>query len=404
MNYTKEEVLEYIEQDDVRFIRLAFCDWQGNQKNIAILPTEFERAFNEGISFDASAVSGFTDEGESDLFLFPIPSTLTVLPWRSFQGKVVRMFCEIRRPNGTIFEKDSRSFLLRAEKAALDKGVRIEIGSEVEFYLFKTDEKGLPTKIPFDQAGYMDVAPADKGENIRREMCQTLAMMDILPEASHHEEGPGQNEIDFHYSLPVKAADNVMNFITVVKAISEKSGLYADFSPKPLLAESGNGFHINLSVRSIDSLKKGDNPKDEELAESFMAGLLAHITEITAYLNPTKESYQRLGKCKAPKYITWSPENRSHLIRVPAVNNAERKRMELRSPDPEANPYLAFALVIYAGLDGIEKKIKLPKPINVNLFKAHRNVTKNLEKLPQTLQKAQDLAAKSAFVKEVLKK
>lgn len=398
MNYTKDEVLEFIEQDDVRFIRLAFCDFNGKQKNIAILPCELRRAFEEGISFDASAIAGFTDEVHSDLFLFPIPSTLTVLPWRSLQGKVVRMFCEIRHPNGKIFEKDTRSILARAEKLAKEMNLDIQIGSEVEFYLFKTNEKNEPTKVPFDNAGYLDVAPEDKGENVRREICQYLSQMGINPEASHHEEGPGQNEIDFHYSSPLKAADNVMNFSTVVKAVADKSGLYADFSPKPLEKKSGNGFHINISVTNSEL----DEKSNFEMQTQFMAGVLAHIKEFTSFLNPIEESYKRLGQNKAPKYITWSRENRSQLIRVPAVNNEEHRRMEIRSADPTANPYLSFAFLIYAGIDGINKKMKRGEPMNVNLFTADASITDGLDRLPESLKEAQEISAASDFVKWVL--
>lgn len=398
MNYTKEEVLEYIEQDDVRFIRLAFCDLNGKQKNIAIQPSELGRAFEEGVSFDASAIAGFTDEVHSDLFLFPIPSTLTVLPWRSMQGKVVRMFCEIRKPDGTLFEKDSRSILAKVEKECREKGLRVNIGSELEFYLFKIDEKGEPTKVPFDKAGYMDVAPEDKGENIRREICQYLMEMGIVPEASHHEEGPGQNEIDFRYSTILKAADNVMNFETVVKAVADKCGLYADFSPKPLPEEAGNGFHINISIKNAE-LSEEENAL---LRKHFMAGVLAHAREITAFLNPTEESYRRLGKNKAPRYVTWSGENRSQFIRVPATNSEQLRRMEVRSADPMANPYLSFALLVKAGLDGIEKNIMRPDPLNENLYNADAKITEGLEKLPENLEEAKKLAAESEFVKSVL--
>lgn len=400
MNYTKEEVLEYIEQDDVRFIRLAFCDFYGKQKNIAILPCELEKAFNEGISFDASAIDGFTDEVHSDLFLYPIASTLAVLPWRSIQGKVVRMFCEIRKPDGTIYEKDSRSILKQIEKECKEKEYRVNIGSELEFYLFKKDEKGEPTKVPFDKAGYMDVAPEDKGENVRREICQYLMEMGIVPEASHHEEGPGQSEIDFRYSGILKAADNVENFITVVKAVADKCGLCADFSPKPLIQESGNGFHINISITKNGASEE----ENSELQHYFMAGILAHIKEITAYLNPTENSYERLGKNKAPKYITWSRENRSQLIRLPAVNSIEHKRMEVRSADPMANPYLSFALLVKAGIDGIEKKMPLCSSIDENLYLASSEITGKLEKLPSSLKEAREIAENSDFVKKVLHK
>lgn len=387
MSYTKEEVIEFIKMEDVKFIRLAFCDIFGNQKNVAIIPDELNRAFSEGISFDGSSIAGFTDAEHSDLFLFPIPETLTVLPWRSVSGKVVRMFCEIRKSDGTLFEKDCRTILKRAAEEAEKNALAIHFGSEYEFYLFQADEKGNPTKIPLDTAGYMDVAPEDKGENIRREICLTLEQMDLHPENSHHEEGPGQNEIDFRCSEPLAAADNALNFITVVKAVAVRNGLYADFSPKPLPQESGNGFHINISVQSSS---------DQDVQPLFMAGILSHIREMTAFLNPTENSYKRLGSHKAPKYVSWARENRTHLIRVPAGAN-ERKRFELRSPDPEANPYIAYALLIYAGLDGIKSKMKLCDPAGTKM-----QASESLERLPKTFHEAAEAARNSSFIQSVL--
>ena len=394
MNYTVDEVLEYIEQEDVRFIRLAFCDACGRQKNIAILPDELKRAFENGISFDASAIAGFRSEVKSDLLLFPIPSTLTTLPWRSFQGKVVRMFCDIRYPDGRAFEKDSRAILSSAVEYARSKGITVYFGSEYEFYLFETDDKGKPTKIPFDKASYMDVAPEDRGEDIRREICLTLLDMGIKPECSHHEEGPGQNEIDFRYSDAMTAADNALNFISVVKAAAIENGLYADFSPKPLDGESGNGLHINMSLKTADGSDK---------TAPFMAGILAHIKELSAFLNPCELSYKRLGERKAPKYITWSPENRSQLIRIPAAKG-EYKRIELRSPDPMANPYVAYALLIYAGLDGIARELPLPGSTDLNLYTADKSITEKLDCLPATLSQAVALAKSSAFIASTLPK
>lgn len=388
MNFNYDDVLEYIEQEDVKFIRLAFCDIHGNLKNISILPDEVKRAFTTGISFDASAIKGFETAEKSDLFLFPVPSTLTVLPWRPSQGKVVRMFCNIKYPDGTPFNTDCRYILENAVNYAKDNGFSIYFGTEFEFYLFKTDENGNPTKIPFDNAGYFDVAPEDKGENVRREICLTLLEMGMKPECSHHEEGPGQNEIDFKYSDAMTAADNAINFITVVKAAALSNGLFADFSPKPIKDCSGNGLHINMSLKSADG---------KDYTDHFIAGIMAHIKEMTAFLNPTENSYKRLGEKKAPKYITWSKENRSQLIRIPAATG-EYERIELRSPDPTANPYITFALLIYAGLDGILNKKKLRNSTDINLFKADQSVTKNLDVLPQTLKEAVKYAQNSEFI------
>lgn len=392
MIYTAREVFDFVRQEDVKFIRLAFCDVNGKQKNISITPDELPRAFSDGISFDASAIKGFGDEVGSDLLLFPVPSTLNILPWRSSHGNVIRMFCSMKYPDGTQFEKDSRMILQRAVDAAAAKGVSVQFGAEFEFYLFNTDEKGMPTDEPFDRAGYMDVAPEDRGENARREICLTLLEMGIKPESSHHEEGPGQNEIDFRYSDAMTAADNAMNFMTVVKAAAQRNGIYADFSPKPLPGESGNGLHINMSVKTADG---------EDHTNAFMAGILAHIKEMTAFLNPTEDSYKRLGEKKAPKYITWSPENRSQLIRIPAAKG-EYRRIELRSPDPTANPYIAYALLITAGLDGIERELTAPEAVNVNLYKADSSVTEPFDRLPASLDEAIAVAESSDFVRGVI--
>lgn len=392
MFYSQQDVFDFVEQEDVKFIRLTFCDVTGRQKNISIMPQELERAFSQGISFDASAVAGFGDVVESDLLLFPIPSTLSVLPWRPSRGKVVRMFCHVRHPDGTPCCTDSRYLLEQAVQEAQDSGIHVRFGAEFEFYLFKTDADGNPTKESFDHAGYMDVAPEDKGENVRREICLTLENMAITPESSHHEEGPGQNEIDFRYSDALSAADNAMHFRSVVQAVAVSNGLYADFTPKPISGESGNGMHINMSVR-CDS--------GEDVMPAFMAGVLAHVPEMTAFLNPCEASYRRLGEKKAPRYVTWSPQNRSQLIRIPAAQG-EYRRMELRSPDPMANPYIAYALLIYAGLDGIRRGLTPPVPLNINLFTASDDIISGLERLPATLSKARELAKNSQFLHQYL--
>lgn len=388
MNYTRKEVMQYVEMENVKFIRLAFCDIFGNLKNIAIIPTELERAFEYGIGIDASAIAGFGGEVRSDLFLHPDPATLSSLPWRSENGRVVRMYCTITYPDGTPFQSDTRSVLINAIKASAEAGVSFNFGSEMEFYLFKTDEDGKYTKIPYDDAGYMDVAPDDKGENVRREICLTLSQMNIYPEASHHEEGPGQNEIDFRYSDPLTAADNALTFKSVVKTIVNRHGLYADFTPKPLNDKPGSGLHINISVKS----DKGENVMDKAIA-----GIMDKISEITLFMNTTERSYERLGNHKAPKYISWSKENRSQLIRIPA-SMGFLPRFELRSPDPCANPYLAFALLIYAGLYGIENNLALPESTDLNLYDSPSEITNNIAKLPQTLDEAKEIAAKSEFI------
>lgn len=388
MNYSKDEVLQYIAEEDVKFIRLAFCDVFGNQKNISIMPDELSRAFEYGIAFDASAIAGFGDESHSDLFLHPEPDTLTPLPWRPEHGRVMRMFCSITYPDGTPFECDTRSLLKKAVSDAKAEGYGFYFGAEQEFYLFELDEKNERTDKPYDRAGYMDIAPADRGENIRREICLTLEQMGISPESSHHEEGPGQNEIDFRYSEALSSADNAMTFQTVVKTVARRNGLFADFSPKPIPDAPGNGFHINLSVK----------PNDEKVFSHMIAGILDRVSDMTAFLNPLKSSYARLGKNKAPEYISWSRENRSQLIRIPAALG-EYRRVELRSPDPAANPYLAFALLIYAGLEGIKNRKALPDPADINLFKADPETLARFKKLPSDHDSARTAALESDFIR-----
>lgn len=392
MKYSQQEIIQYVQEEDVKFIRLAFCDVFGKQKNISIMPEELPRAFAYGIAIDASAIEGFHDETHSDLLLHPEADTLMPLPWRPEHGRVVRMFCTISYPNGNIFECDSRSILKQAEKEAEQAGYHFFFGAEQEFYLFNLDEDGNPTKQPYDNAGYMDIAPEDKGENIRREVCLTLEQMGIRPESSHHEEGPGQNEIDFRYSGPLTAADNAMTFRTVVKTIAGRNGLAADFSPKPLPDKPGNGFHINMSVKSSDH---------EECMDFMIAGILAKVSDMTVFLNPLESSYQRFGNHKAPKYISWSSENRSQLVRVPAAVG-EYRRAELRSPDPAANTYLAFALLIYASLYGIQNKLTLRNSADINLYKADANTLANFEQLPGNLSSACKIAGESTFIKEHL--
>lgn len=382
--------MQYVQEEDVKFIRLAFCDVFGKQKNISIMPEELPRAFEYGIAIDASAIEGFGDETHSDLLLHPDADTLMPLPWRPEHGRVVRMFCTISYPDGRTFECDSRSILKQAVQDAEKAGFQFFFGAEQEFYLFNLDDNGNPTKEPYDNAGYMDIAPEDKGENIRREVCLTLEQMGIRPESSHHEEGPGQNEIDFRYSSPLAAADNAMTFQTVVKTVARRNGLYADFSPKPLEDKPGNGFHINMSVKSSDN---ADN------MNFMIAGILAKVAEMTIFLNPLESSYQRFGNNKAPRYISWSSENRSQLVRVPAAVG-EYKRAELRSPDPAANTYLAFALMIYASLYGIQNKLELQEPVDINLYKADADTLAKFEQLPENLKSACALANNSDFIKK----
>lgn len=390
MKYSKQEVMQYVQEEEITFIRLDFCDVFGKQKNIAIMPNELPRAFEYGIAIDASAIAGFGDETHSDLLLNPDADTLMMLPWRPEHGRIIRMFCSISYPDGTAFPCDTRSLLKQAVQHAKNAGYSFMFGAEQEFYLFQSDENGNPTKEPYDAAGYMDIAPEDKGENIRHEICLTLEQMGIQPESSHHEEGPGQNEIDFRYSDPVTAADHAMTFQTIVKTVAHRNGLFADFSPKPLPDHPGSGFHINMSVKAAD---------DSDNLNYMIAGILDKAEDMTAFLNPTQNSYLRFGSHKAPGYISWSGENRSQLVRVPAAIGQYR-RAELRSPDPTANPYLAFALMIHAGLYGIQNKLTPPMAADFNLYRAPAEALSGFKKLPQDLQSACKTAAGSAFIRE----
>ena len=388
--YTESEVLEYVEQEDVKFIRLAYFDLSGKQKNISIMAGELSRAFEKGISFDGSAVTGFEQPQNSDLYLHPDASTLSVIPWRPTSGKVVRMFCDITYPDGTPYEKDCRHMLKEAVKYAREKyDLEFKFGTEFEFYLFKLAENGEPTKIPFDNAGYMDIAPEDKGENIRREIDFTLEQMGITPEYSHHEEGPGQNEIDFRSSTALNAADNANTFKWIVRTKAASNGLYADFSPKPLPHHSGNGLHINVSCNQ------------QEKMPSILAGILDHMAELTYYLNPSQNSYERLGECKAPKYICWGVHNRSAIIRTGSDNPVEK--VQIRSADSECNIYIALSLLIYAAIDGIERKLQPPAPASENLFDSQQTKNVTYDIIPENLTAARKIAQASSFIKKYVK-
>ena len=389
MKFSVEEVMQYVREEDVKFIRLAFCDIYGEQKNIAIMPGELKRAFQHGIAIDASAIAGFGGQVRSDLFLRPDPSTLVRLPWRPESGKVVRMFCDITHPDGSVLESDARGILKKAVAEAAELGLSFDFGPEMEFYLFKTDEDGEPTRIPYDRAGYMDIAPGDKGENVRREICLTLEQMGICPESSHHEEGPGQNEIDFRYSDALSAADNTVTFRSVVRTVAWRSGLYADFSPKPLKNEAGSGMHINISVG------------DGKLLEHVIAGIMEKIREMTVFLNPCENSYERFGADKAPAYISWSSQNRSQLIRIPATHKSY-PRAELRSAHSVCNPYLAFALLIYAGIYGVKNALTPPESADINLYTAPEDVLARFQKLPGSLAEASRIALSGDFISRSL--
>ncbi len=391
------KIIEFINDNDVKFVKFGFCDPLGYQKNISVIADLLEQSFKEGIPFDSSAISCFSDVTDSDLLLFPDEKTMSLLPWRPNINSVLRFFCDVKNPDKTEFESDGRSMLKKAV-AYLDKlGFSCKFGTECEFYLFKTDEHDEPTLRPLDNGGYLDIAPLDKGENIRRNICLCLEEMGLDPENSHHERGRGQNEIDFKSSSVLDSADNLLTFKSAVKSIAEQNGLFGSFMPKPFLNDCGNGLHINISLfKNGKNVFSDHEDEDFKYAKNFIAGILDKIQEITLFLNPNNNSYERFGKFEAPKYVSWSHQNRSQLIRIPLAVKGD-ERLELRSPDATVNPYIAFSLILYAGIYGIENDLQLQAP-------TEDNSGENLKILPRDLSEACDNAENSEFLQKYLGK
>ncbi|MDR0855556.1 MAG: glutamine synthetase family protein [Christensenellaceae bacterium] len=399
-----QELKQFFNNQDVKFIRLAFVDMLGNLKNIAITVNEAEKAFDTGIILDSSSICGFAEEAKTDLYLKPVESTLALMPWRASQGTVVRFFCDILYSDGTPFKFNTRDALIAAVARAKNAGFTPKIGQECEFYLFKTDGTGEPTLVPFDSGTCFDVFPLDRGEDTRRDICVTLDEVGIRPESSHHEGGPGQNEIDFASAEALTAADNFLTFKSVVRAASGNHGAYASFMPKPISRAPGSGLHLNFELLTDDGKNAfADGNKLSDTAYCFIGGIMSKIREITAFLNPMENSYARLGEFEAPSFVSWSKENRFQLIRVPSENGANI-RIEVRSPDPTINPYAAFALILNAGLDGIAQKIKPLPPTDLNLEEADDLTASKYEKLPLSLKEALNLARDSAFCSKILGK
>lgn len=406
-NYTKEDILRMAKEEDVEFIRLQFTDLFGNMKNIAITSSQLEKALDNQCMFDGSSIEGFVRIEESDLYLHPDLSTMTIFPWRPQQGKVARLICDVYYPGGEPFEGDPRYILKRAVNEAEKLGYTFEVGPECEFFLFHTDENGLPTTLSHEKATYFDLGPIDLGENARRDMVLTLEDMGYVIEASHHEVAPAQHEIDFRYDEGVATADNIMTFKLAVKTIAKRHGLHATFMPKPKYGVNGSGMHINMSL-SKDGKNIFQDTKDplglSREAYYFIGGIMKHMKAITAITNPLVNSYKRLVPgYEAPVYMAWSATNRSPLIRIPAIRG-EGTRIELRSPDPSANPYLALAVCLRAGLNGIAEKIDPPSSVDRNIFKMSAEERKQLgiEELPGTLYEAIAELEKDTFIQEVL--
>lgn len=403
MNYSEREVLQFVEENDVKFVKLTFCDIYGNMKNISILSSELAAAFSDGVYITSNKVMGFSELSKGDLMLFPDASTMTVLPWRPQQGRVVRFFCYIKHRDGSEFEGDGRLFLKKAVEFARSKGYNFQFGTSCEFYLFKTtEEEGVPTKIPHDFGGYGDVAPIDKGENVRREVCLTLEQMDVQPVSSRHESGPGQHEIDFKYSSALNAADTFLSFKSTVKVIAERNGLYASFMPKPLMKNGGNGLHININAfKNGINVFKLDNNGFSQTAKHFVAGIMHYINDFTVFTNSTANSYRRLGEYSAPRYITWAHADFSQLIRIP-LDNRREGQIVLRSPDCACNPYYVLGLLIYACIEGEENKMPLSEEVNAVLDHSDDKLREKYGALPADLGEAIEYAKKSLFLKKYL--
>ncbi len=406
--YTKEDIYRLVEEEDVEFIRLQFTDMFGMLKNIAVTASQLDRVLNNQCMFDGSAIEGFVRIEESDMLLYPDYSTFEIFPWRPQQGKVARMLCDVYRPGGEPFEGDPRYVLKRAIQKAADMGYVFSVGPECEFFLFNTDENGMPTTNTLEQAGYFDIGPADFGENARRDMVMTLEEMGLVIEASHHETAPAQHEIDFRYDEALTAADNIMTLKLAVRTIARRHGLHATFMPKPKADVSGSGMHINMSLHDKEGKNLFEDAGDEhglsQVAYYFIGGLMKHIKGMAAITNPLVNSYKRLVPgFEAPVYIAWSSTNRSPLIRIPSVKG-EGTRIELRSPDSAANPYLTLAVCLVAGLDGIANKIMPPKSVDGNIFTMTPEERSRLriDHLPSTLEEALDELEKDPLICEVL--
>ncbi|TGC09763.1 type I glutamate--ammonia ligase [Methanolobus halotolerans] len=406
---TKEEVLQTVAECDVKFIRTQFTDTLGMIKSWAIPAEDLEGAFENGVMFDGSSIEGFTRIEESDMILMPDPTTFRILPWRPKEGAVARIIGDIFRPNGKPFEGDPRYVLKQAVAEAAEMGYTMNTGPELEFFLFELDEKGHPTTNLTDRGGYFDFAPLDKAQDVRRAIDFALEDMGFKLEASHHEVAPSQHEINFRFGDVLTTCDNIITFKYVVKSIAAHMGYYATFMPKPLYGVNGSGMHSNQSLLMDGGNAFYDPDTPDQLsttAKQYIAGILAHIREFAAITNSTVNSYKRLVPgFEAPIYCTWSASNRSSLIRIPASRGLGT-RVELRCPDPACNPYLAFAAMLSAGLDGIKKEMEPPASTDVNIFKLTEEdrAARGIESLPGDLKEAIDLMAGSEFVKGVVGK
>lgn len=405
--YTKADILEIAKNEDVKFINLQFTDILGMLKSVSLTVSQLERALDNKCGFDGSSIDGFVRIEESDMCLHPDYDTFVILPWEETTGKTARLICDVYFSDGTPFEGDPRYVLKKAIKEASSMGYSVNVGAECEFFLFELDEKGRPTTQSQDFGGYFDLGPVDRGENCRKEICLTLEKMGFEIEASHHENARAQHEIDFKYSEVLKAADNVMTFKLVVKNLARKHGLYATFMPKPLFGQAGSGMHTNISLfkgKENAFYDENDELGLSKAAYSFIAGVMKHAKSMALITNPIVNSYKRLVPgYEAPVYVAWSAKNRSPLIRIPSAKGLGT-RVELRNPDPAANPYLEMAAAIFAGLDGIKNNLVPPAPTDTNIFEMTKQELndESIEMLPRTLGEAISAFKRSEFLKNAI--
>ena len=406
--FTAEDIVRIVEEENVRFIRLQFTDIFGSFKNIAITASQLEKALANKCMFDGSSIEGFVRIEESDMYLYPDLDTFTIFPWYDENCKTARLICDVYKPDGTPFEGDPRGLLKKVLKQAEEMGfTAFNVGPECEFFLFNNDEEGHPTTRSFDRGAYFELGPTDIGESARRDMCLMLEDMGFEIEASHHEVANGQHEIDFKYDGALNAADNIVTFKLVVKTVAHQHGVYATFMPKPVYGMAGSGMHVNMSL-----MKDGKNafydPEDKlglsKTAYSFIAGILEHARGMAAVTNPLVNSYKRLvSGYEAPVYIAWSASNRSPLVRVPASRGVGT-RLELRNPDPSANPYLTLALCLAAGLDGIQRGLTPPPSTDGNIFELTEDEREEMgiQSLPSNLSDAVRAMKRDPLIRETL--
>jgi glutamine synthetase len=406
-NLTNEDVGRIAREYGVKFVRLQFTDIFGVLKNVAITVEQLDKALAGELMFDGSSIEGFVRIEESDMYLRPDPSSFAIFPWRPNDTSVARLICDIYNSDGTPFPGDPRNVLRRAIKAAEEMGYSMNAGPELEFFLFHLDQDGRPTTITHDKAGYFDLAPIDLGESARRDMVLTLEDMGFEIEASHHEVAPGQHEIDFKYADALTTADRIVTFKYVIRTTAQRHGLHASFMPKPIFGIAGSGMHMNQSLTKDGKNAFYDPNARDGLSQDclyYIGGLLKHAKAITAVTNQSVNSYKRLvSGYEAPVYIAWSAQNRSPLVRIPAKRGAST-RVELRSPDPACNPYLALAVCLMAGLDGIKNKILPPPPCNRNIYEmtVSERAEHGIECLPDNLNQAMQELEKDEVVREAL--